>query len=164
MPVYSRNTSHRVACIRGLVPNSANGIGRSVSYRSGSAHPASGILGRGVHKPLPLLEAVENELNAGRDSEFVVNMQQIVPYDLLLARDWPPSRVAVTAYGITATFCAIASWGVRHESRRFCVAAAFSCCFLLGCALRLGALRSGNEIPARQIVTREIERDTTVLD
>lgn len=113
---------------------------------------------------LPLLDsalAVVRRVGGG-SSPLHGDRQHI--YDLLLARGWPPRRVAATAYGVTAAFCAIAFWGIRHDSPQFWAAAAFSCCLLIAFALRLGALRPGGEISPRRIVTREIERDTTLLD
>ena len=90
---------------------------------------------------LPLLDAafaIVRRLRS-RASPFYGDRRHL--YDRMFARGWPPRRIALGSYAITATVAAIALLGVRRESSKFWIIAALSVAILIYAAVRLGSLR-----------------------
>jgi UDP-GlcNAc:undecaprenyl-phosphate GlcNAc-1-phosphate transferase len=93
---------------------------------------------------LPLLDAVFAVIRRVRDHRSPLQGDRGHIYDLLHARGWPPRRIALAFYGVTAALAAIGLIGVRSESPQFWAASAVGVGLIVFAALRLGVLR-GNE-------------------
>jgi hypothetical protein len=56
-----------------------------------------------------ILQAVQHQLDARRDSELVENPEQIIAHDFLLAGGWTARRVAIVCCFLTA-FLVLLGW------------------------------------------------------
>ncbi|HKV03871.1 MAG TPA: MraY family glycosyltransferase [Candidatus Acidoferrales bacterium] len=103
---------------------------------------------------LPLLEVVLAVIRRLRDARSPLHGDLRHISDLLRARGWPPRRVALVTYGITAGLAAVAWPHARSDSIWLWVAPALSMGVLLAAAIRLGSLQTaGAERPRRQART-----------
>jgi threonine dehydrogenase-like Zn-dependent dehydrogenase len=90
-----------------------------------------------------VLQAVEDQLDAGGDAELVKNAKKIIPHDFLLAGGLPARRVAITSYFLTA-FLGVAGWlGMLGGMRRSLILGVGIFGVLVVSASWLGAARLG---------------------
>ena len=90
-----------------------------------------------------VLQAVEDQLNPRRNSQFVKNAKEIIPHDFLLAGGLPARRVAITSYFLTA-FLGVAGWlGMLGGMRRSLILGVGIFGVLVVSASWLGAARLG---------------------
>lgn len=90
---------------------------------------------------MPLLEAVENEFDAARHSQFVENPKKIVSNDLLLARGLSPRKVALTCYALTCALGIVAYFARQASLLIALILFGLSIGLLLVAAVRLGGLQ-----------------------
>ena len=96
---------------------------------------------------LPLLDgimAVFRRLHAGR---ALSQGDRFHFYDLLLELNWPPRKVALTTYGLTAGMCIIAWLVLKCDFTGAFLLGVASLSTLVVAAVRLGALRAGERLP-----------------
>jgi hypothetical protein len=104
---------------------------------------------------LPLLQAVENELDATRYAQFFENSKEIITNDLLFVRGWSPRSVAILCYSLTAGLVAAALITRRMDYAQTLVVITVICGGLLVVAVRLGSLRS-EERPRNNAATPKV--------
>ena len=91
---------------------------------------------------LPLLDAALAILRRLRGRGSILHGDRRHFYDLLLAAGWPPRKVALATYALTAGMCLIAWLGLQREFAHAFLFYLLSVGALLFGALRLGSLRS----------------------
>jgi len=84
-----------------------------------------------------------------RASPFTIDRRHL--YDLLLARGWPPRRVALVWYSATLLFVASGWLALRGNSIRSTFPGIAAIALLLVIAVRLGCLRSTDPQLARTV-------------
>jgi hypothetical protein len=90
-----------------------------------------------------ILQAVEDELDAGGDAELVKNTKKIIADDFLLAGGWTARRVAISCYFLTACLGLLGWLGMSGGLRRSLILGAGSLAGLMVSAWWLGAARLG---------------------
>ena len=122
---------------------------RSVPMRHASLIPThqSLIIRRSTHHlnlcRRPILQAIEHQLDARRDAQFVEDAKKIVADDFLLASGWTARRVAVSCYFLTACLGLLGWFGMLGGMRRSLILGAGIFVGLLVSAWWLGAARLG---------------------
>lgn len=88
------------------------------------------------------MEAIQHEFDAAGNPQLFEYSEQVISYDLLLARGYTARQVALVCYVLTAGLV-IAGWfAQRQAAREALVVSALIACTLFGIEVRMGALRS----------------------
>lgn len=94
---------------------------------------------------LPLLDGIMTVLRRLRGGWPLLHGDRRHFYDLLLGINWPPRRVALTIYALTAAMCIIAWFVLKCDFTQALSLCAASIGALIIIAVRLGVLRSNEE-------------------
>jgi UDP-GlcNAc:undecaprenyl-phosphate/decaprenyl-phosphate GlcNAc-1-phosphate transferase len=110
---------------------------------------------------IPLLDAVFAVVRRLRNRGSPLQGDRLHIYDLIRAQGWPAGRIIAALYAVTATFAAIAVYGVRQPSRQAWIAAGMAVGLFLSVAIRLGSLRGEGSRGITHFLMRAIEANST---
>ena len=88
------------------------------------------------------MEAIQHEFDAAGNPQLFEYSEQIISYDLLLARGYTTRQVALICYAVTAGLVILGWCVMRLGTPEALIASALIACALFGMEVRMGGLRS----------------------